>query len=126
MGAVELLEQDDPGQLVGQGQLAQREAVIDAMEVKAVGTPDHEAQVLAALPALLQEAAQRDRVKLLASAVEQGDEGPLGQPAPDLLILANLDQFDPRVAGQELLIVLDVVGERWPQPTHGDDEDSHG
>jgi hypothetical protein len=29
------------------------------------------------------------------------------------------------MAGQKLLIVLDVIGERRPQATHGDDDDSH-
>ena len=26
---------------------------------------------------------------------------------------------------QQLLIVLDIVGERWAQPAHGDDDDPH-
>jgi hypothetical protein len=29
------------------------------------------------------------------------------------------------VPGDELLIMLDVVGERRAQPAHGDDDDSH-
>jgi hypothetical protein len=100
--------------------------VIDAVEIEAEGAPHHETQIQAAPAALLHEAAQGNRVELLASAVEQGDVGPLRESPSDLLILANLDQFDPGVAGQELLIVLDIIGEGRPQPAHGDDEDSHG
>jgi hypothetical protein len=29
------------------------------------------------------------------------------------------------VTGNQLLIVLDVVRERWAQPAHGDDDDPH-
>ena len=30
------------------------------------------------------------------------------------------------MAGEQLLVVLDVVGERRPQPADGDDDDPHG
>ena len=125
MGAVELLEQDDARQLVGQGHFAQGEAVIDSLEVKPVRPPDHEAQIPAALAVLLQKAAEGDGVKLVTSAVQERDKGPLGQSLSDPLILADLDQFHPGVAGQQLLIVLDVIGERRAQPANGDDDDSH-
>ena len=43
-----------------------------------------------------------------------------------MVVLAHLDQLEPRVPGQQLLVVLDVVGVRRTQPPHGDDDDPHG
>jgi hypothetical protein len=111
---------------MGQRHPAQREAVIDAVEIEPVGTANHEAQILTALASLLQESAEGDRVELVSGAVQEGHESARWEPPSHLLILANLDQFHAGVTGQELLIVLDVIGERRPQATHGDDDDSHG
>ena len=47
------------------------------------------------------------------------------QPAGDLVVLAHLDQLEPHVAGQQLLVVLHVVGERRAQSPHGDHDDPH-
>ena len=87
---------------------------------------DHEAEVAAALPPLLQEASERRRVVLRAPRIEQRDEGALRDPAGDLLVLAHLDELDAGVAGEELPVVLDVVREGWAQAAHGEDDDPHG
>jgi hypothetical protein len=42
-----------------------------------------------------------------------------------MVVLAHLDQLELDVSRKELLIVLDIVGERRPQPPDGDDEDPH-
>jgi hypothetical protein len=125
VGAVELLEEDDAGQLVRKGERSQRDPVLDRLELEPVGAADDEAELTPALASLLEEAAEADRVELLAVAVKERDEGALGHAPGDLLILSNLDQLEPRVPGEELLIVLDVVDERRSQPTHGDDDDAH-
>ena len=74
MAAVELLEQDDAGELVGQRQRPEREAVVDLVELQAERTADDEAHVAAGLAALLEEARERQRVELLALARQQRDE----------------------------------------------------
>ncbi len=58
MGAVELLEQDDSGKLVGQGQPAKREPMVDVVEVEPEWAPDDKAQVTPALPPLLEKPAE--------------------------------------------------------------------
>ncbi len=125
MPTIELLEKDDAGELMGQRQSAERQAMIDLVELETVWPSDHEAQVAAALAAFFQKPAEGHRVHLLAGGVEERDEGPRGQPAQHALLFADLDELEASVAADELLIVLDVVGERWTQATHGDDDDSH-
>ena len=44
-------------------------------------------------------------------------------PLGHLLVLAHLDELDPRVAGEQLLVVLDVVGEGRAQPADGEHDD---
>ena len=56
VGAEELLEQHDPRELVRQGQRAQREAVVDVVELQPERAADDEAEVAPGLAALLQEA----------------------------------------------------------------------
>ena len=57
-------------------------------------------------------AALREAVEAAAAAV-------------DLVVLAHLDQLDRRISAQEAPIVVDVVGERRPQATHGEDGPPH-
>jgi len=124
--AIDLLEQHDPRELVGQRERAEREAVVDVVERESVRTADDEAEVAPALAPLLQEAAERLRVVLGPARVEQRDERALRQPAAHLLVLAHLDELDPRMAREQLLVVLDVVGEGRAKPPHGKDDDPHG
>ena len=123
---VDLLEQHDARELVGQRQAPEREAVVDGVEREPVRAADDEADVTPALAPFLQEAAERERVVLLALRVEQRDERALGDPARHLLVLADLDELDARVAREQLLVVLDVVREGWAQAAHGQDDDPHG
>ena len=60
-----------------------------------------------------------------ARRVEQHDVGALGDPALERLVLAHLDDLDPRLAAQQLLVVLDVVGERRAQPPDREHEVPH-
>jgi len=125
VSTVELLEQDDAGELVREGQRAEREAVVDAVEVEAQRPADDEAQVATALATILQEAGEGHAVKGLPLARKQRQEGPVGQPPEDLLVFADLYEVELRVAGQELLIVLHVVGEGRAEAAHGEDGDPH-
>jgi hypothetical protein len=43
-----------------------------------------------------------------------------------MLALPDFDHLDPSVTGQELVVVLIVVGEWRPQPAHRDHDDPHG
>jgi Protein of unknown function (DUF3467) len=122
---VELLEQDHPGELVGERQLPQREAVLNPIQIEPERTADHEAEVHPALAPVLQEPAEPHGVHALAVAVQQRDVRAIGQPAPNLLVLAHLDQLEPRVTRDQLLVVLHIISERRPQPAHGDDHYPH-
>jgi hypothetical protein len=122
----ELLEQHHAGELVRERHRAEREAVVDRLEIEPERPADDEAHVAARLAPFLQESGERRGVVLLPLRVEQRHEGALGDPPCDLLVLADLYQLDPRVAGQQLLVVLHVVGERRAQAADGQDDDPHG
>src|SRR5438034_387947 len=49
---------------------------------------------------------------------------PAMMPA-DVLVLSDLDQLQPRVTGDELLVVLHVVGVRRSQAADGEDDEPH-
>src|SRR5450432_3952067 len=78
VGAVELLEQDDARELVGQGQRAEAEAVVDLLERRAHRTADDETDVARCLAALLDEGGEAQAVVGRARDVEQRDERVLG------------------------------------------------
>lgn len=126
MAAVDLLEQDDARQLVRKREAAERQAVVDDVELQAERPADDEADVAPALAPILQEAGERLGVVLLALGVQQRHERPLRDAAPHLLILADLDQLHAGVTGEQLLVVLHVVGERRAQTADGQDDDPHG
>lgn len=126
MRAVELFKEHDACQLVGQRQLPEREAMIDVLEFEPKRPADHEAEVPPALPALLEKPAEGHRIELLSGAVEQRYEGPVGQAPSHVLVLPDLDNLDSGMARQQLVVMLVIVGEGLPQPTHGDDDDPHG
>src|SRR5436190_2311090 len=125
MAAVELLEQHDAGELVGQRERAEREAVVDAVELEAQRPADDKADVTAGLAAGLQEAAEAQRVELLALAMQQRDERALGDSRGHLLLLADLDRLDPRLAREDLVVVVDVVVVRGAQPPDGEVDQAH-
>ena len=126
VAAVELLEQNHARELVRQRQRAEREAVIDLVELQAERAADHEAQVAGGHAALLEKAAERQRVELLALARQQRDVRALRDAAGDALLLADLDHLDARVAGEHLEVVLRVVRVRRAQAPDGEDDDAHG
>ena len=125
MAAVELLEQHDPRELVRQRHLPDRQAEVDLVDLEPVRPADHEAEVTATLAPLFQERTESERVHVLAIAVKQRQERAIGDPSPDLLVLAHLHQLQPRVAREQLLVVLHVVGKGWAQPADCNDEDPH-
>ena len=127
MRAVELLQQHYPRELVGQRHRPQRKAMVDAVEVggHAEWPADHKAQVPAAAPTLLQPPAERDRVHLLPVLVQERHKRPVGQPPRDLLVLPDFDLLEPRVPGDQLLIVAHVVGVWRAQTPHGHDDHPH-
>ena len=126
MAAIELLEQDHARQLVRKRERAQREAVVDALQLDALRAADHEAHVAPLLAPLLEELGEPLAVEGLAIAIQQRHERAVRQPAADLLVLAQLDQLQAGMAREQLLIVLDVVREGRPQPADGQDDDPHG
>jgi uncharacterized protein DUF3467 len=126
VAAVDLLEQDDAGELMGKRQAAERQAVVDLVERQAERAADDEAQVATGLAAVFEETTERLGVVFRPAGVQQRDKRPVGDPAGDLLVLADLDELHARVPGEQLLVVLDVVREGWPQAAHGQDDDAHG
>src|SRR3712207_9254659 len=68
---------------------------------EAARAPDHEAEVAARLAPLLEPAAERERVELIALGVEQHDEGAVRHAPLDRLVLAHLHELEPRVRSEE-------------------------
>ncbi len=125
MAAIELLEQDDARELVGQRQRPEREAVVDVVHLQAERATHDEADVAPRLAAILEEAAEGQRVELLALAIEQRDERALGEAPRDTFLLAHLDHLDARVAAQKLGVVGDVVDVGRTQTPDGKDDQAH-
>ena len=124
--AVDLLEHDDAGELVGEGDAAERQPVVDTLERQPTERPsDHEAEVAAAGAPLLEELAELEGVERLPVDVEQRDERALRDARGDACVLADLDQLEARVTAQQLGVMGDVIDERWSQAADGDDGDSH-
>jgi Protein of unknown function (DUF3467) len=99
--------------------------LVDVVELQSVRTSDHEAQIAPTPATLLQKAAELQGIQLLTLTVQQRHECSLGYPPSNVLVLAHLDQLQPGMPGEELLVVLDVIRERWAQPAHGEDDDPH-
>ena len=125
MAPVELLQEDHTRQLVRKRERAEREAMVDLLELQPEGPTDHEAQILAAEPAAFKESAQGDRVHGLPAAMQQRREAAPREPPGNPLVVGDLDQLEPRVAREQLLVVLDVVEKRGTQPPHGHHDDPH-
>src|SRR4051794_19873941 len=127
VGAEELLEQHHPRELMRQGHRSQREPVIRAGVAAAVAerSADHEAQVARLDPAFVEEAAEGHRVHRVALGVEHRDKRPLRDAAEDLLVLADLDDLDLRMACEQPLIVLHVVGIGRAEAAYRHDDDLH-
>lgn len=124
--AVDLLEHDDAGELVGESHAAERQAVVDTLELEpAKRSSDHEAEVAAASAPLLKECAELEGVESLPVDVEQRDESTLRNARDHPCVLADLDQLEAHITAEQLRVMGDVIDERWPQAAHGDDGDSH-
>src|SRR5918992_1284900 len=124
VGAVELLQQHHPRQLVWQRHRAQRQPLV-RLEVEPLGTADHEAQVAPVPAALLEPVTELLRAERLPVARQQYGEGPVGDAGHHLLVLAHLHVVDLHVAGEHLAVVLDIVLEGRAQPAHGYQGDPH-
>jgi hypothetical protein len=99
--------------------------VVGAIELQAVGPADHEAHVAARLAAILEEPAEGHAVEPEAVDGQQRHVRPVGNAAVHALVLADLDEVDAGVAGEEPAVVLDVVGERRSEPSDGQDHEPH-
>ncbi len=99
--------------------------MVDVLQLEPERTPDHEAEIPPTAPALLEKVSERERIGPLPVTVQQRHEGSVRQPPEHLLILAYLDELEPAVPREQLLVVLDVVGERGTQPPHGNHDNPH-
>jgi hypothetical protein len=91
----------------------------------AEGAADHEGQVAALHPALLQKATECDALIGAALAGQQADEGILGHAPHDRLSVSLGRQLQRDISGQQPPIVLDVV-EIWsPQTPLADQRQTH-
>src|SRR3954464_3114604 len=111
--SVDLLQPHPARELMRERHLAEREAHVAGLEVEPARSADHEAEVAAGLAPLLEQLAELDRVELAAAPRAQANERSRRDPPVDALVLAHLDQLEPRVPGEHLLVVLDVVRVRW-------------
>lgn len=126
MAAKELLEEHHAGELVGQREGPQREAMVDAaLQRDAVRPSDDKAHVARALAAGLEPAGEGLRVHRLPAGIQQADEGAAREPARQRGLVGHLDDLDAGLAGQETLKMLGVVGERWAHASHGQDGPLH-
>jgi hypothetical protein len=126
VGAVKLLEQDHARQLMGEGDRSERQAMVDSGQLRRPeGAADHEAEVLTALAALFEEAAERRRPVAGAVDRQQRGEGARGEPPLERLVVGDFDDLKARVAAQQLDVVLGVIHERRALFAHGDDHDPH-
>jgi hypothetical protein len=119
VSAVELLQHHHAGELVGQRHRAERETQVAALEVESARAADDEAQVAPLLAALLQELAEGHRVAFAPVGCEQDHIRAVRDPAVHRLVLAHLDQLQPRVPGEQLLVVLNVVRVRRSEAPDG-------
>ena len=110
VAAIDLLQQHDARELMGQRHRAERQAVSGSIELNSVGATDHKAEIQAAGAALLKEAAEGDAVVLLAGVIEQHKMGLIGNTLRQLLRLTQLDQLDRRVVANQFFVVGDVIG----------------
>src|SRR4051794_33702987 len=123
--AEELLQQDHPREQVRERHRAERDPLVGPLERRAERAADHEADVAPGLPAALDPACERLGAVAAATRVEQADPGALRDPARDLLVLAQLDDLDARLARQQPLVVGEVVGVRRPRAADGQHRPLH-
>src|SRR5918997_5129953 len=124
VGAVELLQQHHPRQLVRQRHRPERHPLV-RLEVEPHRPADHEAEVAPVHAALLEPLAELLRAALPPVAREQHREGALRDARQHLLVLADLHLVDLHVAREHLPVVLHVVLVGRAQPPHGYQEDPH-
>src|SRR6185436_11695853 len=117
--------QHDPRELMRQREAAERQARVAPIEVQPLRAADHEAELSALLPAVLEPAAELDRVELAPVARQQHEVGALRYALGHALVLPHLDQLHARQSRKQLAVVLDVVLERRPQAPHRDQRDPH-
>jgi len=126
VGTVQLLKQDHPSELVGEGQRSERQSHVDALKLgHAERSPDYETQVEPARPPRFEKLAERRGVRCNPADVKQTHERTLRDSPHGLFVLTYLNQLKPGVAAQQLHIMGYVVGERRAQTAHGDDHDPH-
>jgi Protein of unknown function (DUF3467) len=127
MRPVELLEQDHPGELVRQRDRTQRQPVVHALQRRRPeGTADHESQIDPTLPALLQEPTESHAVTATPIGCQQCHERPLWHPPGDCCAVAGLDQLQPHITGEQLVVMGHIVLEWRPQSPLAEHEQSHG
>ena len=125
--AVDLLQQHDARELVGQRDRAERQPVVDPLELQAPNGPPITKQRSRPLARRCsRKPAEADRVERLTVDVQQRHESSLRHARwSTARVLADLDQLEPRVAAEQLGVVRDVIDEGWPQTADGDDDDPH-
>jgi Protein of unknown function (DUF3467) len=136
VGAKELLEQHDSGELVRERDAAEREAPVGALDhrsIEAEGPAHHEAEVDARHPALLEERSQVLARELLSVAIENAHVPIRRNPLENRVclplrsaLLGQLDHLETRVPAQQPLVVRDVVRERGSCLADADQDQPHG
>ena len=125
--AVDLLEQHDARQLVGEGDRAERQPVIDARQIagRRTGPPITKQRSRPLARRCSRKSLKPIESNVLPSTSSSDTNARSGMRAATGRIVAHLDQLQPRITPEQLDVMRDVIDERWPQTAHGDDDDSH-
>ena len=127
--AVELLEEDHPGEAVGKGDAAESQEERGApaeLLGEPVGAPDREDDrpAAAALGLLVEEPRDLLRGAVLAPLVEEDQGVPFGEGARQGRFVPDLSDGEIRVAAQAFLVLrLRSLEVGLLQPTDGEDEE---
>jgi len=135
MSAKQLLQEDDPGELVRQRDRPERDPLGSTVENrlrKPERPSDREADVSSPGAALLEKRREPLARHHKPLPIERAQVGIAGSPAQDRVSLPlgvglwKLDRLDPGMAAEQALVVRDVVLEGLTNLSHADDDDAHG
>ena len=131
--AKQLFEQHHPGKLVRERDRAERERALRALEdgwVEAERAPEHEAQVGPSHAPFLEEGGNLLACEQVAFAIQSANVGLARNPLQDRPCLArplrDLDDLEPRLAGQKPLVMGHIVHKRLPDLADADEKQPHG
>src|SRR3954454_11919069 len=111
---------------MGQRHRPEGELQVAGIQVEPPRAADHEAEVAPGLAPLVDELRELERIHLDAVRGQEDLVGVVRDPTGHLLLVAQLDRLDVRIAREHLPIVLDIVLVGRPEAADGDNQRAHG